>query len=146
MTDEARYPEALLRCGAPHGDHVCAQTLVVKLSLSDNAIYMCNRGHRLGEVSDVDAYLMAVILGAVSKPWVRQRFSTAMHFHGAPATRRALSDWWDDASPRDRHDLMITAIDRVLVTPSSMFETDSEPVVTVEWNRSTPSAVDGDNL
>lgn len=132
MTDD-RYPEALLLCGAPHGDGPCDQTLVVKLSLSANAIYMCNRGHRVGEVSDVDAYLMAVVLGALSQPKVRQRFGAVVHDDHSTGFLRVFADWWDDASPRERHDLMVTAIDRVVVAPRSMFELDSEPVVTVHW-------------
>jgi len=139
MTDD-RNPETLLRCGAPHGYEACEQSLVVKLSLTDNAIYMCNRGHRLGDVSDVDAYVLAVVLGSLSRPKVRRRFSVA---HAADP--RVFADWWDDAPPSARHDLMATAIDHISVSPSSLLELDTEPVVVVHWLKDLPSKVEGDS-
>jgi hypothetical protein len=138
MTDD-RNPEALLRCGAPHGDGACEQPLVVKLSRTDTAIYMCNRGHRLGDVSDVDAYVLAVVLGALSKPKVRQQRLSAVPVKDP----RAFADWWDTASPSARHDLMSTAIDHISVAPSSAHELDTEPVVVVHWREDLPSKVEG---
>jgi hypothetical protein len=123
-----RYPEALMRCGAPHGYEACGESLVVRLSLSDNAYYMCNRGHRLGEVGDVDAGVLAVILGSVRRLRTTQP-SPSNHLQDV----RALSEWWDDASPSARYDLMAAAMDHVSVTPSRMWEWDSEPVIAVHW-------------
>lgn len=133
VTDN-RYPEVLLQCGSPHGDEICGQSLVVRLSLSDNAIYMCNRGHRIGQVSNVDDYLMAMILGALSKPQVRRNFSAAMPQAEPKSLRvRAFADWWDGALPRQRYDVMSSAIERVFVAPESILDLDPEPVVTVQW-------------
>jgi hypothetical protein len=125
---EDRYPEALMLCGAPHGYETCGQSLVVKLSLSDNAYYMCNRGHRLGEVGDVDAGVLAVILGSI------RRFRTTQPFPSEHLQDvRAFSEWWDDASPSARYDLMAAAVDHVSVTPTCVLEWDSEPVIGVQW-------------
>lgn len=136
VTDD-RYPEVLLQCGSPHGDKVCGQSLIVRLSLSDNAIYMCNRGHRIGQVSDVDDYVMASILGALSKPQVRRSFLAAMpHDSSAeakPLRVRAFADWWDKALPRQRYDVLSSAVERVLVASESILDLDSEPVVAVQW-------------
>jgi hypothetical protein len=137
ITDD-RYPEVLLRCGAPHGDNPCEQALYVKLSLSDNAIYMCNRGHRIGQVSEVDEYLMATVLGALSRPKIRQKFVLAMTQVGSnlsvvPEQRRAFADWWDGASPRQRYDVMASAIERVLVAPESILDLDAALVMNVQW-------------
>ena len=138
ITDD-RYPEALLRCGAPHGDRPCDEALYVKLSLSDNAVYMCNRGHRIGQVSDVDACYMAVVLGALSRPNLRQSLSTALaQATGAtsssvPEPRRAFSDWWDGASPRQRYDVMASAIERIFVAPESILDLNADLIVNVQW-------------
>jgi len=136
VTDD-RYPEVLLQCGSPHGNEVCGQSLIVRLSLSDNATYMCNRGHRIGQVSNVDDYLMAMILGALSKPQVRRNFTAAMSRVSSTEPKslrvRAFAEWWDGALPRQRYDVMSSAIERVLVAPESMLDLDAEPVVTVQW-------------
>jgi hypothetical protein len=134
------YPEALFVCGATHnGADACMESLFVKLSLTDNAIYMCNRGHRLGDVSDVDQYLMALVLGALSRPAVRQRLCVSADGGSSVESvepMRAFAQWWDDASPSQRYEVMVTAIDRVVVAPQSMFELDVLPVVVVHWKGS----------
>ena len=131
------YPEALFVCGAMHGDIVSLQSLFVKLSFTDNAIYMGNRGHRLGNVSDVDDYLMARVLGALSRPAVRQRLCVAL-YGSRPSMdlmepRRAFAQWWEDAAPHQRYDVMTTAMDRVVIAPGSLFEPEVLPIVVIHW-------------
>jgi hypothetical protein len=137
MTNSGNW-DALLRCGETSGDATCGLPLEIKPSLIGGAIYVCSQGHQLGAVEDVDAYVLAVVLGAISRPKERWRFP-AMQVEEGP---RAFAAWWDDASAEARHDVMAAAIDHVSVAPSSKHALDTEPMVVIFWKEDLPSKVE----
>ena len=67
VTDD-RYPEVLLPCGRPHCDEVCGHSLIVRLSISDTSLSMCNRRHSTRPVRERNDSNIALILAALTLP------------------------------------------------------------------------------
>jgi hypothetical protein len=133
VIDDPQYPVAMLRCGAAGDIGACRRDVTIVLALDTEAEYVCDAGHRLGPVGDVDELIAARALARLASPKVWPRVRDAIIARGQDVTDSGpvtLAAWWVDAIPSQRNDMLQILIDHVAI---STYHQDTDCEITIQW-------------